>query len=55
VYIFLNRAPGQPADPKVREFLRYILSGDGERDVISEGAYLPLPPNIVREQLNLLQ
>ncbi len=54
VYIFLNRAPGKPVDPKVKEFLRYILSGDGEREVISEGAYLPLPPNIVREQLKRL-
>ena len=55
VYIFLNRVPGHPVDPQVREFLRYILSSDGERDVISEGAYLPLPPNIVRKQLNRLQ
>jgi phosphate transport system substrate-binding protein len=55
VYIFLNRAPGKQVDPKVKEFLRYILGSDGEHDAISEGAYLPLPANIVREQLNRLQ
>jgi phosphate transport system substrate-binding protein len=51
VYAFLNRAPGKPVDPKVEDFLRYILSPEGQRDVLSEGAYLPLPQQIVAEQL----
>jgi phosphate transport system substrate-binding protein len=51
VYVFLNRAPGKPVDPKVEAFLRYILSRDGQQEVISEGAYLPLPARIVAEQL----
>jgi phosphate transport system substrate-binding protein len=55
VYAFLNRAPGKPVDPKVEDFLRYILSREGQRDVISEGAYLPLPQHIVAEQLRRIQ
>jgi phosphate transport system substrate-binding protein len=55
VYAFLNRAPDKPVDPKVEDFLRYMLSPEGQRDVISEGAYLPLPAQIVAEQLRRIQ
>lgn len=41
-------------DPKVREFLRYILSKQGQQDVAREGAYLPLPLATVQAQLNKL-
>lgn len=41
-------------DPKVREFLRYILSKQGQQDVVRDGAYLPLPPATVKEQLKKL-
>jgi phosphate transport system substrate-binding protein len=43
VYVFVNRPPNRAADPKVEEFLRYVLSPEGQRDVVGEGAYLPLP------------
>ena len=42
-------------DPKVREFLRYILSKQGQQDVAREGAYLPLPLATVQAQLNKLE
>ncbi len=38
-------------DPRVKEFLRYILSKEGQQDVIREGSYLPLTAVVVREQL----
>jgi phosphate transport system substrate-binding protein len=55
VYAFLNRAPGKPVDPKVEDFLRYVLSREGQQEVLSEGAYLPLPAQIVTEQLRRIQ
>jgi phosphate transport system substrate-binding protein len=54
VYIFLNRSAGHSMDRKLEEFLRYILSREGQRDVMAEGAYLPLPAQMVREQLQHL-
>jgi phosphate transport system substrate-binding protein len=42
-------------DPKVREFLRYVLSRQGQRDVAAEGVYLPLPAPIVNEQLQKIE
>jgi phosphate transport system substrate-binding protein len=41
--------------PKVKEFLQYVLSNQGQKDVIQEGDYLPLTAPIVREQLRKLE
>lgn len=57
--VYLYFAPDQPSgepanppvDPKVREFLRYILSREGQQDVIREGDYLPLTPELLGRQL----
>jgi len=35
--------------------MRYILSREGQQDVIREGDYLPLPADVVREQLRKLE
>ena len=50
IYIFLNRKPGTPVDPKLREFLRFVLSREGQEVVAKNGSYLPLPADIVRVQ-----
>jgi phosphate transport system substrate-binding protein len=54
IYIYLNRKPGTAVDPKLREFLRYILSREGQETVAREGSYLPLTTAVVREQLGKL-
>ncbi len=41
-------------DPRVKEFIRYILSRQGQQDVIDDGAYLPLPAAVAVKQLNKL-
>jgi phosphate transport system substrate-binding protein len=40
--VFVDKAPGSPLDPRLREFLLYILSQDGMEAVVRDGAYLPL-------------
>jgi phosphate transport system substrate-binding protein len=55
IYIYLNRAPGQSLDPKLGEFLRYVLSREGQEIVARNGNYLPLTAQVVREQLAKLQ
>jgi phosphate transport system substrate-binding protein len=42
VYANLNRRPGTALPQVAQEFLRFILSRDGQRDVGREGIYLPL-------------
>jgi phosphate transport system substrate-binding protein len=43
-----------PVDPKIREFLRYVLSRQGQEDVVREGDHLPLTPARMQEQLKKL-
>jgi phosphate transport system substrate-binding protein len=52
---FLNRPPGRPVDAKVMEFLRYILSYEGQHDIVRDGGYLPLSATAIREQLKKLE
>jgi phosphate transport system substrate-binding protein len=54
VWIYVNRAPGQPLEPKVREFLRYILSREGQQDVAREGDYLPLTAGLAQAETKKL-
>ena len=54
IHIFLNRAPGRPLEPRLREFLRFILSREGQSIVDRDGGYLPLTTSVALEQLKKL-
>ena len=54
-YVFINRPPGNALEPKVREFLRYIFSREGQADVAVEGDYLPLNQGTLATQRQRLQ
>ena len=53
LYIYLNRAPGRPLSPTVEQFLRFVLSRQGQEAVVKDG-YLPLPARIVGQELEQL-
>jgi phosphate transport system substrate-binding protein len=54
-YFYFSDVPGSPADPLIREFLRYVLSQEGQAEVQRDGKYLPLTAEVVREQLKKLE
>jgi phosphate transport system substrate-binding protein len=54
VYIFVNRPPGKPLPAKTKEFLKAVLSRQGQEVVANEGVYMPLQPEVVREELKKL-
>jgi phosphate transport system substrate-binding protein len=54
-YFYFNREPGKPVDPKVDEFMHFILSQEGQQEVQREGRYMPLTAEVVREQLKKLE
>jgi phosphate transport system substrate-binding protein len=54
LFIYVNRAPGKPLDPLVKEYLKLILSKEGQEVVVKDG-YLPLPASIVTEELKKLE
>ena len=55
VYFYLNRDPGKPVDPRVAEFLHFVLSQEGQACVEREGRYLPLTGELAREQRKKLE
>lgn len=56
ITMFFDQTPGKPLDPKLAEFLRYILSGDGQREVIEHGhGYLPMPAALAKRELAKLE
>jgi len=54
VYYYLKREKGKPVDPKSREFLRYLLSREGQKAIEDDGKYLPLTAEVAAEQLRKL-
>jgi phosphate transport system substrate-binding protein len=51
VYFYTTVKPGEKMDPLVREFMRYILSQEGQLEVERDGKYLPLTAEDARDQL----
>jgi phosphate transport system substrate-binding protein len=50
LYLYVNKAPGKPLAPLPLEFLKLILSREGQEVVVKDG-YMPLPPKLVAEEL----
>jgi len=54
LFIYINKAPGKPLDPLVKEYMKLILSKEGQEVVVKDG-YDPLPAAIVAEELKKLE
>jgi phosphate transport system substrate-binding protein len=54
LYVYINKAPGKPLEPLVKEFVKLILSKEGQEVVLKDG-YLPLPAEIVKQELAKLE
>jgi phosphate transport system substrate-binding protein len=50
IFIYLNYVPGKELDPKLKEFLFFILSKQGQDVLRKQGEYLPLTPELVLQQ-----
>jgi phosphate transport system substrate-binding protein len=55
IFFQLNRPPNTPLLPRIKEFLLYILSREGQAAVAAESEYLPLPLAELERQRNLLE
>lgn len=49
LYIYINKAPGQPVDPLVQEFAKYIFSKEGQEVVVKDG-YYPVSLQIANQE-----
>jgi phosphate transport system substrate-binding protein len=55
IFAYADRTPGHPFDPKVYEFLRFVLSREGQAEVMRDGKYLPLTAQVAKAQLEKLE
>jgi phosphate transport system substrate-binding protein len=55
VSVYINRPREQAIEPRVKEFLRYVLSREGQQAAAQDGDFLPLNPDAIREQLKKLE
>jgi phosphate transport system substrate-binding protein len=51
VYLVVDAGAEGPQADGVREYLRYVLSREGQRAILDQGVYFPLPEKIIREEL----
>ena len=54
MYVYINRAPGKPMDPVLKEFFTYVLSKEGQQAQATNGELLPLPADVARQELKQL-
>ncbi|WP_279387274.1 PstS family phosphate ABC transporter substrate-binding protein [Aestuariirhabdus litorea] len=53
LYVYVNKAPNKPLAPIEREFVKLVLSQQGQNVVVKDG-YIPLPAKVVEKQMAAL-
>ncbi|MGH7891569.1 MAG: PstS family phosphate ABC transporter substrate-binding protein [Thermodesulfobacteriota bacterium] len=53
LYLYVNKKPNEALDPLILEFLKYVLSQQGQGVVIKDG-YLPIPANVEAEMVTAI-
>ena len=54
LYVYINKAPGQPVDPLVKQFLLYVISEEGQQAVVKDG-FVPLAKEIAEAEMKKLK
>jgi phosphate transport system substrate-binding protein len=54
LYIYVNKTPGKPLPPVTREFIKLVLSREGQEVVVKDG-YIPLPASVTEQELIKIQ
>ncbi len=49
LYVYVNKKPGEPLAPLVREFIKFVYSRKGQTVVVKDG-YFPLPASVAEKQ-----
>ena len=54
LYVYVNKAPNKPLDTLTVEFLKFVLSKEGQ-EIVVKGGYFPMPSAVAKEDLAALQ
>jgi len=50
LYVYVNKAPGSPLPPLTHEFIKLVLSREGQEVVVKDG-YIPLPAKVADKEM----
>ena len=53
LYIYIDLKPGKPMPQNVKEFLKFVLSKEGQ-EIVAKDGYIPLPATVAAKQASLL-
>jgi len=54
LYVYVNKAPGKPLSPLTGEFIKLVLSREGQEVVVKDG-YIPLPAKVAEREMLKVQ
>ena len=54
LYIYVAKKPGEPLPPLVKEFLKFVLSKQGQEIVVNKGGYGQLPDKMIEKNVKAL-
>ena len=55
IYAYFDRDPAKPINPMVYEFVKFIVSREGQEAVMRDAKYLPLTAKVASEQTKKLE
>lgn len=54
LYVYINKKPGEPLQPIEREFIRLVLSAEGQ-EIVAKDGYIPVSAEVAALELSKLQ
>ena len=54
LFVYVNKEPNKALDPLTREFLKFVLSREGQEIVVKDG-YYPMSAKLVNEDRAALE
>ncbi len=53
-YFNMNKKPGAPFDPVLEQFLKFVLSKEGQQKILDQGVFLPLRSGQQKDSLDMI-
>ena len=54
LYIYVNKKPGTPLSPLELEFLKLVLSREGQ-EIVAKDGYIPVSPRVAQREITKIQ
>lgn len=54
LYVYVNKHPSKPIGPLEREFVKMVMSKEGQ-EIVKKDGYIPLPEKVIKRALKLIK